>query len=317
MNYTDDQLEKAAINWWKGCRPVSWKEAEHLQNPLVNAGYSTRSKNLAAAVAKFLLQRKKKVRKVTAERDVLRADLCTFAVDMERQLSAVTAERDALNEEKERLERICRNLEKCVAEGLTKDEAERLRADLDTARATCQELVTDSNAATLAETVARVIAERDAANKTIAYVTNQLIAAGVDCGVAPVEELARRASAKVTELEKHSEEVTQSYVRQSDVLTTSQQEVRMLREALEKCIACLDWFAGAKPDDMGADDEEAMRLAAAALSSTPAPVHTDTERLKKVKSALEWIAESRSGHASTLAREALSAIDAELAKEGK
>ena len=29
--------------------------------------------------------------KVTAERDVLRADLCTFAVDMEKQLSAVTA----------------------------------------------------------------------------------------------------------------------------------------------------------------------------------------------------------------------------------
>jgi hypothetical protein len=28
---------------------------------------------------------------VTAERDVLRADLCTFAVDMEKQLSAVTA----------------------------------------------------------------------------------------------------------------------------------------------------------------------------------------------------------------------------------
>ena len=29
--------------------------------------------------------------KVIAERDALRADLCTFAVDMERQLSAVTA----------------------------------------------------------------------------------------------------------------------------------------------------------------------------------------------------------------------------------
>ena len=28
---------------------------------------------------------------VTAERDALRADLCTFAVDMEKQLSAVTA----------------------------------------------------------------------------------------------------------------------------------------------------------------------------------------------------------------------------------
>ena len=29
---------------------------------------------------------------VTAERDVLKADLCTFAVDMERQLAAVTAD---------------------------------------------------------------------------------------------------------------------------------------------------------------------------------------------------------------------------------
>ena len=34
---------------------------------------------------------------VTAERDVLKADLCTFAVDMEKQLAAVTAERDALS----------------------------------------------------------------------------------------------------------------------------------------------------------------------------------------------------------------------------
>ena len=33
---------------------------------------------------------------VTAERDVLKADLCTFAVDMEKQLSGLPAKVDAL-----------------------------------------------------------------------------------------------------------------------------------------------------------------------------------------------------------------------------
>ena len=59
----------------------------------------------------------------------------------------------------------------------------------------------------------------------------------------------------------------------------SQQEARILRTALEKCNACLDWFSRNKPDDMGCDDEEAMKLAVAALAATPAPVHKDTERL--------------------------------------
>lgn len=91
----------------------------------------------------------------------------------------------------------------------------------------------------------------------------------------------------------------------------AQQEARRLREALQRAMDEYDnggkcWHSN--------EVAGAMR---AALASTPAPVHKDTERLKKVKSALEWIAESRSGHASTLAREALPAIDAELAKEGK
>ena len=66
--------------------------------------------------------------------------IANFARILERELAAVTAERDALNEEKERLERICRNLEKCVAEGLTKDEAERLRADLSASQQEAQRL---------------------------------------------------------------------------------------------------------------------------------------------------------------------------------
>ena len=46
----------------------------------------------------FARQLERELAAVTAERDVLKADLCAFAVDMERQLSAVTAERDAANE---------------------------------------------------------------------------------------------------------------------------------------------------------------------------------------------------------------------------
>ena len=44
----------------------------------------------------FARQLERELAAVTAERDALRADLCTFAVDMERQLSAVTAERDSM-----------------------------------------------------------------------------------------------------------------------------------------------------------------------------------------------------------------------------
>lgn len=60
-------------------------------------------------------------------------------------------------------------------------------------------------------------------------------------------------------------------------LSASQQEARMLREALEKCSTCLDWFARNKPDDIGLDDQEAMELSAAALTSTPASVISDAD----------------------------------------
>lgn len=103
-------------------------------------------------------------------------------------------------------------------------------------------------------------------------------------------------------------------------LSASQQEVARLRVALEKCIACLDWFAANKPDDMGADDEEAMKLAAAALASTPALVHSDTERLDYALEHSKWLSETffmstwPFEETKTRMREK---IDAELAKEGK
>ena len=42
--------------------------------------------------ADVVRQLERELAAVTAERDVLRADLCAFAVDMEKQLSAVTAD---------------------------------------------------------------------------------------------------------------------------------------------------------------------------------------------------------------------------------
>lgn len=57
-----------------------------------------------------------------------RMDMISLARTLERSLTERT-------EERERLERICRNFEKCVAEGLTKDEAESLRTERDTALA--------------------------------------------------------------------------------------------------------------------------------------------------------------------------------------
>ena len=44
---------------------------------------------------------------VTAERDTLRADLCTFAVDMERQLSASQQEARRLREALDKLHIVC------------------------------------------------------------------------------------------------------------------------------------------------------------------------------------------------------------------
>lgn len=117
-------------------------------------------------------------------------------------------------------------------------------------------------------------------------------------------------------------------------LSASQQESKRLREALDVCQKAIGQNYGVLKQAQGHLEhskiagmvfyesamrqlDESLTKAVSALASAPSTVHRDTERLKKVKSALEWIAESRSGHASTLAREALPAIDAELAKEGK
>lgn len=103
-------------------------------------------------------------------------------------------------------------------------------------------------------------------------------------------------------------------------LSAIQQEARRLREALEKCSTCLDWFSHNKPDDMGADDEAAMKLAGAALTSTSALVHSDTERLDYALEHSKWLSETffmstwPFEETKTRMREK---IDSELAKEGK
>ena len=101
MSYTDAQLKQRdavsdtprtdkARGFNDMETAVSAEDMEHLE------------RELAAVTADLEFRRElgalqqQEYDKVTAERDALRADLCTFAVDMERQLSAVTAERDAL-----------------------------------------------------------------------------------------------------------------------------------------------------------------------------------------------------------------------------
>ena len=74
MNYTDDQL----------------KQRDAVSNtPRTDADYALHGGSVCPEFARIL---ERELAAVTAERDALRADLCTFAVDMERQLSAVTAE---------------------------------------------------------------------------------------------------------------------------------------------------------------------------------------------------------------------------------
>lgn len=68
--------------------------------------------------ADFARQLERELAAVTAERDVLRADLCVFAIDMEKQLSAVTTERDALDKDAHSLSALlqdCRALFNCIA----------------------------------------------------------------------------------------------------------------------------------------------------------------------------------------------------------
>ena len=225
--------------------------------------------------------------KVTAERDVLRADLCTFAVDMEKQLTAVTAERD-------------------------------------TARATCQELVTDSTAATLAETVVRVTAERDvlkAANDAVADAVHyelrsvtaerDVLKADLCAFAVDMEKQLTAVTAERDALDSQISHASQAYLNlgkdyqeykklEAD-LSTSQQEARRLREALETTHKCMQLFSSfldhwsirtnKETSEVYKAWDDARKTAGtneqrivAALASTPAPVHADTERLSLLKS---------------------------------
>jgi hypothetical protein len=49
----DQQVLKAARRWWRGKRPVSWKQRQHLENPTVNC-VGDWEHQLAKAVAKSL-----------------------------------------------------------------------------------------------------------------------------------------------------------------------------------------------------------------------------------------------------------------------
>ena len=55
----------------------------------------------------FCRQLERELAAVTAERDVLKADLCTFAVDMERQLSASQQQARRLREALDKLHIVC------------------------------------------------------------------------------------------------------------------------------------------------------------------------------------------------------------------
>lgn len=48
-------LDKA-IGWWKGHRPISWTQADHLDNPTINAHATDRDAELAAAVGAWLAE---------------------------------------------------------------------------------------------------------------------------------------------------------------------------------------------------------------------------------------------------------------------
>ena len=53
---TQELLTDAAIEWWKGRRPVGWTEVQHLVNPQINTStYS--EKSLCLAVATYIKKR--------------------------------------------------------------------------------------------------------------------------------------------------------------------------------------------------------------------------------------------------------------------
>lgn len=49
-------LEKAALVWWRSCRPCAFNEVEHLKNPTINLATDS-EKRLARSVARTLKTR--------------------------------------------------------------------------------------------------------------------------------------------------------------------------------------------------------------------------------------------------------------------
>ena len=109
MNHTDDQLkQRDAVSDTPRTDTVAFGTDDESLNRLFGIRELPRyvapadfarqlERELAAVTADLEFRRElgalqqQEYDKVTAERDALRADLCTFAVDMEKQLSAVTA----------------------------------------------------------------------------------------------------------------------------------------------------------------------------------------------------------------------------------
>ena len=83
MNYTDDKQRDAVSD-----TPRTDTVAFGTDDESLNRLFGIRELPRYVAPADFARQLERELAAVTAERDVLRADLCTFAVDMEKQLSA-------------------------------------------------------------------------------------------------------------------------------------------------------------------------------------------------------------------------------------
>lgn len=155
----------------------------------------------------------------------------------------------------------------------------------------------------------------------------------LDSGLAPV---LRFAAKRLTTITSRLDTANQAYRLAKEnqqllvsQLSTSQQEARRLREALDECQKAIGQNYGVLKQAQGHLEhakiagmvfyESAMRQfdaaltkAVAALSSTPTPVHSDTERL-------DWLCDTHAGLKWQRLDLLVSrgAIDAELAKEGK
>ena len=60
MTKSETRLIAAALRWWRGHKPIHWTAEEHMQTPVVNAGYTTHSRALALAAAAVAKDRARK-----------------------------------------------------------------------------------------------------------------------------------------------------------------------------------------------------------------------------------------------------------------